>query len=80
VKQNVSPVMVIVALVILAIVVAGIWWFTMGKSGKKVGETTFDAASKQPTTPQEAAARGYKQGPGAPGATGGPPAAAGGGK
>ncbi|MBM3500733.1 MAG: hypothetical protein FJX74_18905 [Armatimonadetes bacterium] len=73
-KQSVSPAMVIVALVILAIVVAGIWWFTMGKTAKKGGETK-DAGTMQPKTPEEAAAAGYRpQGAGGSPATGQPAA------
>jgi uncharacterized membrane protein YqiK len=76
VQQKVSPTTVIVAIVVLAVVIAGIWWFTMGKKAADKGGPTIDAGAKQPTTPEEAAKAGYKQGP--PGGTGGSGASPGG--
>jgi len=78
-QQKVTPVMVIVAIVVLVVVVGGIWYFTMGKSGKKGSGDEVDSSTMQPKTPEEAAARGYKPQPtrGGPGGgqrgTGGPP-------
>jgi hypothetical protein len=78
VQQKLSPTTVVVALLIVAIVIAGIWWMTVGKGAKKGGKESIDAGTMQPKTPEEAAKAGYKQGGGGqmggqPG-MGGPPA------
>lgn len=72
-QQKASPAMVVVAIVVLAIIIVGIWYITMGKKTTKPRQT-IDAGTMQPKTPEEAAAAGYKQAPG-PGQMqkGGPP-------
>ena len=56
-QKSVTPATVIVALLILAVIVVGIWYFTMGKKGKKSSST--GTTMKQPTTPEAAKAAGY---------------------
>ncbi len=69
-QRKVTPAMVIVAVIVVVAVIGGIWYFTMGKSGKKGSGSgdQVDSSTMQPKTPEEAAARGYKPQP-----TGGPP-------
>jgi ATP-dependent Zn protease len=58
VQKSVTPGTVIVALLILAVIIVGVWYFTMGKKAKKPGGTT-NAATMQPKTPEAAKAAGY---------------------
>ena len=74
-KKPVTPAMVVVALLILAIIIVGIWYLTMGRKPKKAEVPS--TAGRQPQTPEEARRAGYPAGGGGMPGRGGPRAPAG---
>ena len=57
-KQKVSPVVVIVAIVLLIAIVAAFWFFTGTRTSPRGGKASGDAVKAPPSSPQEAKEKG----------------------